>query len=76
MRLAMAIAEIALGRRRLAERGGAKIGDARPRRKLTDDDVDRMLELRALGWTYGRIAAELDVHTSTVNRIVRARLET
>jgi hypothetical protein len=40
---------------------GLRIGQYHQHAKLTDADVDRLLELREQGWSYARLAAKFDI---------------
>ena len=48
-------------------------GERHPRAKLTDDEVDLVLDLAEEGWGYGRIAAKFGVGKACVQKIVTGR---
>lgn len=48
---------------------GNRIGEDHPGAKLTDNDVDIILELRDEGWAYRRIAGKMDCSSRQVRRI-------
>lgn len=50
---------------------GYRIGDSHHRAKLSDREVELVLQLRALGWRYDDIAAKLGVGKSCIAKIVR-----
>ncbi|WP_059413433.1 hypothetical protein [Cupriavidus basilensis] len=50
---------------------GMRIGEDHPRAKLTDADVERMLQLRAEGIGYKRLAAIFECSPSCVRYIVK-----
>jgi hypothetical protein len=52
---------------------GRVIGESHPRAKLTDADVDLILELRDAGLSLGQIAAKFEVARSTVADICNGR---
>ena len=66
-------------RRRLAVNDkGYRIGETHHRAKLTDADVDLILELRDAGLTYAAIAAKWDdgvtISKSTVRDVCKGRI--
>lgn len=48
---------------------GARIGEAHPRAKFTDADVDLLFELVDQGMTSAQIAAKLEMSLDTVKKI-------
>lgn len=50
---------------------GYRIGDSHHRAKLSDHEVELVLQLRAIGWSYEAIARKLDVGKSCVAKIIR-----
>lgn len=50
---------------------GRRIGDSHPRAKLTDREVELVLQLRAQGWTYDAIRVKLGVSKSCIAQICR-----
>lgn len=48
---------------------GLRIGEGHPRSVLTDNEVDVLLELRAEGYGYKRLARHFDVSRTTVRNI-------
>lgn len=48
---------------------GLAIGESHPRAVLTNHEVDLLLELRAEGLSYGRLAVIFEVHKGTVAKI-------
>ena len=53
---------------------GARIGEDAPGAKYTDDEVDRVLAMRADGMSYREIARIMDIPKSTVWAICRGLL--
>jgi len=45
---------------------GARVGESHHNAKLTDAEVDMLLQLREEGWGYRRLAAMFDVSKRTV----------
>lgn len=52
---------------------GRRIGEDHPRAKMTDAEVDLLLELRDDGWSYGSLARKFEVSKSQVRNIVQGR---
>lgn len=52
---------------------GRVVGQDHHRAKLTDHDVDLIVNLRAHGMRYGEIAAKFDVSVSTVESVCTGR---
>lgn len=55
---------------------GLRIGDDHPRAKLTDLEVDHLLELREsdpVYWSYGRLAQAFDISKSQAGNICRGK---
>lgn len=50
---------------------GLVIGESHPRAVLTDAEVDLLLELRSEGYSYGWLAAKMEVSKSCVAKICR-----
>lgn len=48
---------------------GVRIGESHPKAVLTDNEIDVLLELRAEGWGYKRLARHFDVARTTVRNI-------
>ena len=58
---------------------GCRVGETHHRAKLTDADIDQILELRELGLSYRQIAEKFDdipggISKSTVRDIVKCRI--
>lgn len=53
---------------------GARIGEDAPSAKYTDEEVDRVLAMRAEGMSYREIARIMDIPKSTVWAICRGLL--
>ena len=62
--LARTIAVNALGRR---------VGDSHHNARLTDNEVDALLELHGEGWGYRKLAAKFEVSKSLVRNICKGR---
>lgn len=52
---------------------GQRVGEHHPQAKLTDREVDLMLELHEAGWGYGRLAKLFDISKSQVRNICLGR---
>lgn len=52
---------------------GRRIGEAHPRAKLTDAQVDQVWALREQGWSYNRIAKEFKVSKGCIWKILDGR---
>lgn len=52
---------------------GLRIGQGHHMAKLTDREVDLLLELRELGWSYGRLAAKFEISKSQARNICKGR---
>lgn len=48
---------------------GLPIGESHPRAVLSDHEVDLLLELRAEGTSYGKLAVIFEIHKGTVAKI-------
>lgn len=52
---------------------GRRIGDSHPRSKYTDHEVELILQLRDVGMTIRKIAAQVEIPFSTVGAICSGR---
>lgn len=52
---------------------GARCGEAHPRARLSDEDIDLIRELHEAGVGYRTIAAKFETSKSTVRDIVKCR---
>ena len=52
---------------------GKRVGQSHPQAKLTDRDVELLLELHAAGWGYRRLARKFDVSSSQARNICLGR---
>ena len=53
---------------------GLRIGEDHPMAKLTNADIDRLLQLRAeTGWGYKRLGRIFEISPSQVGRILRGQ---
>ncbi len=57
------------GKLRAVNERGHIIGEDHPRAVLTNAEVDVVLELRAEGWSFGRLAKHMDVSKACIARI-------
>jgi DNA-binding NarL/FixJ family response regulator len=53
---------------------GCRLGDSHPNAKLTNDEVDTLLELHEQGWGYKKLAEAFDVSKSTVRSYCTGRM--
>lgn len=53
--------------------GGRRIGEGHPRAKLSQRDVNRMLDMRATGWSLGQLAKVFGVSKGAVQHICSGR---
>ena len=71
--------KLQIGARRVAvNEKGYRIGETHHRAKLTDADIDTIMELRDAGLTYAQIAAKWDdgvtISKSTVRDVIKGRI--
>ena len=52
---------------------GYRLGENNPAARLTDAEVDLLLEMRETGLSYGKLAKMFEVGKSTVRDIVKGR---
>lgn len=52
---------------------GRRIGDSHHRAKLTDHEVEQILQLHVEGYGYRRLAQMFDVSRSTIRDIIKGR---
>ena len=52
---------------------GHRVGDSHHNAKLTDSEVDSLLELHEEGWGYRKLAAMFEVSKSLVRNICKGR---
>lgn len=52
---------------------GHRLGEDHPNARLTNEEVDLLLEMRADGLSYGKLAKVFEVSKSTVQDIVQGR---
>ena len=50
-----------------------RIGEDHPRAKMTNRDIELLLELRDEGWSYGQLARKFETTKSYVGEICRGR---
>lgn len=53
---------------------GQRVGESHPSAKLTDHEVDLLLELHeGEGWGYRRLARKFDISTVAVRKIIKGK---
>lgn len=50
---------------------GLRIGDSHPQARLTNREVDMLLNLRDEGWSYRQLAEKFDISKSAARKICR-----
>jgi hypothetical protein len=52
---------------------GRRVGEDHPNARLTNDEVDLLLDMHAAGYSYGKLAVIFEVAKATVQGIVTGR---
>lgn len=52
---------------------GRRIGDSHHRAKLTDHEVEQVLQLHSEGYGYRKLAAMFDISRSNIRHIIKGR---